>query len=210
MNMRVNEPVTGREVMMKDGDMLVSRTDTSGRITFVNQAFIDISEFSRDELLGQPHNVVRHPHMPKEAFADLWATVKAGKPWDGFVKNRCKNGDHYWVRANVTPFVEDGRIVGYVSIRSKPTREQVATAEALYRRFHDGTAQGLAIREGFAVKTGLGARLRLFAASIRGRLGMALGGMRRHDRHRHPGRGRYGKSARQCRQPVPRQHPRRS
>jgi aerotaxis receptor len=157
--MRVNEPITNREVVMQDGEMLVSRTDAGGRITFVNQAFIDISGFTRDELVGQPHNLVRHPHMPKEAFADLWATVKAGKPWEGFVKNRCKNGDYYWVRANVTPFVENGQIAGFVSIRSKPSRQQVAEAEALYGKFRDGKAQGLVIREGQAIRTGMAGTL---------------------------------------------------
>ncbi|MGE4281391.1 MAG: methyl-accepting chemotaxis protein [Magnetospirillum sp.] len=175
--MRINEPITTNEIVMTDGEMLVSRTDTGGRITFVNQAFVDISGYTRDELIGQPHNLVRHPHMPKEAFADLWATVKQGKPWEAFVKNRCKNGDFYWVRANVTPVMENGRTAGYVSIRSKPTREQVAAAESLYARFREGKAQGMAIKEGRVVQTGLAARLKLFGASIRGRLSLVLGGM---------------------------------
>jgi len=175
--MRINEPVTTREIVMKEGDMLVSRTDSGGRITFVNQAFVDISGFSRDELIGQPHNLVRHPHMPKEAFADLWGTIKAGKPWEGFVKNRCKNGDFYWVRANVTPTVENGQITGFVSIRSKPSRDQVAAAESLYARFREGKAQGMAIREGRVVHTSLAARAGVFFASIRGRLSIVLGGM---------------------------------
>ncbi|MBI2239693.1 MAG: Tar ligand binding domain-containing protein [Magnetospirillum gryphiswaldense] len=175
--MRINEPITTREIVMKDGEMLVSRTDTGGRITFVNQAFVDISGYTRDELIGQPHNLVRHPHMPKEAFADLWATVKNGKPWEGLVKNRCKNGDFYWVRANVTPVMENGRISGFVSIRSKPSREQVLAAEGIYARFREGKAQGLAVREGRVVDTGLAARAKVFFASIRGRLSAVLGGM---------------------------------
>ncbi|MBX9635514.1 MAG: PAS domain-containing protein, partial [Magnetospirillum sp.] len=115
--MRDNGSVTNHEILLKEGDLLVSRTDASGRITFVNQAFIDISGFTEQELIGAPHNLVRHPHMPKEAFADLWGTIKSGKPWEGFVKNRTKTGDYYWVRANVTPFIENGQIAGYVSIR---------------------------------------------------------------------------------------------
>ena len=130
--MRNNGPVTNQEVELGDGDLLVSRTDASGIITFVNQKFIDISGFSEEELVGSPHNVVRHPGMPKEAYADLWTTIKAGKPWEGLVKNRTKSGDHYWVRANVTPLIEDGRISGYISIRSKPARFQVDLAERAY------------------------------------------------------------------------------
>ncbi|MFC7335071.1 PAS domain-containing methyl-accepting chemotaxis protein [Rhodocista pekingensis] len=168
---------------LRDDELLVSRTDTGGRIVFVNRAFIEISGFSREELVGAPHNLVRHPHMPKEAFADLWATIKAGRPWEGLVKNRCKNGDHYWVRANVTPQVENGRVVGYVSIRSRPTREEIAAAEEAYARFRENRATGERIREGAVVAAGLGARLRRFARSITGRLtamvaiGMVAGGV---------------------------------
>ncbi|MCA1908084.1 MAG: methyl-accepting chemotaxis protein [Magnetospirillum sp.] len=172
--MRINEPITAREVMMKDGEMLVSRTDSGGRITFVNQAFIDISGFTRDELVGQPHNLVRHPHMPKEAFADLWATIKAGKPWEGFVKNRCKNGDFYWVRANVTPVMENGQVSGYVSIRSKPSRTQVAAAEALYKDFRENRAQGLVIREGRVEKTGWAGRVARMTSGITAALVTAI------------------------------------
>jgi len=126
--LRNNGPVTNQEVELGDGDLLVSRTNASGTITFVNQKFIDISGFAEQELVGSPHNVVRHPGMPVEAFADLWATIKAGKPWEGLVKNRTKSGDHYWVRANVTPLIEDGEISGFISIRSKPARSQVDQA----------------------------------------------------------------------------------
>lgn len=152
--MRDNGPVTNREVEMTDGDLLVSKTDTGGRITFVNDAFTAISGFSEQELLGAPHNLIRHPDMPKEAFADLWATVKAGRPWEGLVKNRCKNGDHYWVRANVTPLVENGQVTGYISIRSKPSRADVAAAAALYDSIRGGRAHGVQIRHGAAEATG--------------------------------------------------------
>ncbi len=172
--MRDNGPITSREVELKSGDLLVSRTDAGGRITFVNQAFIDISGFTEDELMGAPHNLVRHPHMPKEAFADLWATIKSGKPWEGFVKNRTKTGDYYWVRANITPIMEDGETVGYVSIRSKPGRAQVAEAERVYALFRAGRAKGLSIREGRVVSNGLAARLSVARKSI---LGMVAGGL---------------------------------
>ena len=139
--MRDNGPVTNREVLMKDKDILVSKTDAGGRITFVNKSFVDISGFSEDELVGSPHNVVRHSDMPKEAFANLWQTIKAGLPWQGLVKNRAKNGDHYWVRANVTPTIENGEITGYVSIRTKPTDFEKKEAERVYADIRKGQAK---------------------------------------------------------------------
>jgi len=168
--MRINEPVSGQEVVMADGQVLVSRTDTGGRITFVNSDFIQISGFTEEELLGSPHNMVRHPHMPQAAFTDLWRTVKAGLPWEGLVKNRCKNGDHYWVRANVTPEVEDGKVVGYISIRSKPDREAIAAAEKLYAEMREGRLTSHSLVEGQLVGTGLGARLGRMARALSGRV----------------------------------------
>ncbi|WP_040849396.1 PAS domain-containing protein, partial [Nitrospirillum viridazoti] len=114
--MRDTGPMTSREVELREGELLVSRTDPSGRITYANRAFIRVSGFSHEELIGAPHNLVRHPDMPKAAFADLWATIRAGRPWDGLVKNRTKGGDHYWVRANVTPVMEGGTVAGFISI----------------------------------------------------------------------------------------------
>ena len=130
--MRNNQPVTQREIEMADGAMLVSTTDEQGRITHCNAAFVAISGFGYDELLGQPHHIVRHPDMPPEAFKDMWATIGRGRPWSGVVKNRCKNGDHYWVLANVTPVVRKGRNIGYISVRQKPTRAQIDEAAQLY------------------------------------------------------------------------------
>ena len=101
--MKINEPVTGREHDYPDGTTLVSTTDTQGRITHCNAAFVAVSGYDYDELLRQPHHLVRHPDMPPEAFKDMWATIGRGRPWSGIVKNRRKNGDHYWVQANVTP-----------------------------------------------------------------------------------------------------------
>ncbi|WP_291066587.1 PAS domain-containing protein [Hydrogenophaga sp.] len=98
----------------------MSATDLESRITYANAAFVSISGYSIQELLGQPHKLVRHPDMPAAAFADMWATLKAGLSWTGLVKNRCKNGDFYWVRANVSPMVRDGRLVGCISVRTKP------------------------------------------------------------------------------------------
>ena len=132
--MRVNLPVSGREHEFEAGQTLVSATDLDSRITYCNPAFVAVSGYDAAELLGQPHNIVRHPDMPREAFRDMWATLQEGRPWTQVVKNRRKNGDHYWVLANVTPVVENGRAVGYMSVRSKPTRAQVQEAEALYAR----------------------------------------------------------------------------
>ena len=155
--MRKNLPVTQREYLLRDGMTIVSRTDLKGRIEYVNADFLEAAGFEEAELLDQPHNLVRHPDMPEQAFEDMWRTLKAGRPWTGLVKNRRKNGDHYWVVANATPLLENGSAVGYMSVRTRPTREQVQAAEAAYRLFIEGRAQGLAISEGHVVKTsGLG------------------------------------------------------
>ncbi len=168
--MRLNEPITDREIEMQDGVLLVSRTDTGGRITFVNKAFVDMSGYTEAELIGAPHNLIRHPHMPAAAFADLWATVKDGRPWEGLVKNRTKTGDFYWVRANVTPVIEEGRVTGYISIRTKPSRDQVAAADRIYADIRDGRAPHLTVRDGQAVRQGVLAALRNWSVSVAGRL----------------------------------------
>ncbi|MDH5392535.1 MAG: methyl-accepting chemotaxis protein [Gammaproteobacteria bacterium] len=136
--MRINEPVTHNEKVMREDQFLVTKTDLKGIITFVNRDFMEISGFTRDELVGKNHNVVRHPDMPPAAFEDLWSTVKNENPWVGLVKNRCKNGDYYWVDANVTPILEGGRIAGYMSVRNKPSRDKVAAAERLYADLNAG------------------------------------------------------------------------
>src|SRR5512135_1034724 len=153
--MRVNMPITNVERHLEPGEYIVSKTDLKGQITYINRPFLRISGFTEEELLGKSHNIIRHPDMPPEAFADLWRTLKSGKPWRGMVKNRCKNGDHYWVEANANPIWDDGRVVGYMSLRTRPTREQVEQADKLYCGFRDGSAKGLAIREGQVVRTGL-------------------------------------------------------
>jgi aerotaxis receptor len=136
--LRTNLPVTTIEHQVQEGAFIVSRTDLKGTIAYANDEFIRLSGFTEQELIGQPHNLVRHPDMPAAAFADLWATVKKGEPWHGMVKNRCKNGDFYWVDANVTPIREKGQITGYVSIRSKPSRSQIREAELLYAKLNGG------------------------------------------------------------------------
>ncbi|MBI5331203.1 MAG: PAS domain-containing protein, partial [Betaproteobacteria bacterium] len=158
--MRTNLPVTNVEHVMREGEFIVSKTDTRGVITYVNNYFVEMSGYSEKELLGAPHNIVRHPDMPEGAFQDLWDTLGAGKPWSGYVKNRCKNGDYYWVLANATPIEENGRISGYLSVRSRPDPAVVAAVDKIYRQFKDGTAQGLGVREGKVIQTGLIARAR--------------------------------------------------
>jgi len=176
--MRINEPVTQHEYELSDGATLMSTTDPQSHVTYANDAFIEASGFTREEIQGQPHNIVRHPDMPAEAFADMWATLKGGEPWTALVKNRRKNGDHYWVRANAVPVVRDGRPVGYMSVRTKPTRDEVAGAEALYRDFREGRAAGRRFHKGLVVRSGLGALLSLGQTlSVRGRIRLTLAAM---------------------------------
>ncbi|MDQ6992810.1 MAG: methyl-accepting chemotaxis protein [Mariprofundus sp.] len=137
--MKNNQPISQKEHKMKADDVLVSRTDLKGHIMYANKAFCDLAGFSEQELKGQPHNIVRHPDVPAAAFEDLWDTVKAGNPWTGIVKNRCKNGDYYWVVANVSPeYDSHGHVYGYISVRTAPTHEQIKFAENLYREVHAG------------------------------------------------------------------------
>ena len=138
--MRKNLPVTTVEIEFPEGEFIVSKTNLKGVITYVNRTFIEMSGFTEPELIGAPHNLVRHPDVPAEAFEDLWQTLKKGLPWCGLVKNRCKNGDFYWVFANVTPINENGQVTGYLSVRTRPTREQVNMAENLYREMREGRA----------------------------------------------------------------------
>ncbi len=157
--MRTNLPVTANEFVLRDDTLIVSRTDLKGRITYVNKDFLEVSGYSEAELVGEPHNLVRHPDMPVEAFQDLWDTLKAGRPWVGYVKNRCKNGDFYWVEAHAAPVWEGTEVVGYMSVRRKPARDKVAAAEAAYRLFREKQAGGLRIRDGWVESTGLAARI---------------------------------------------------
>jgi aerotaxis receptor len=136
--MRQNLPVTQREKTFPGHERLISTTDLNSVITYCNDAFVEISGFTREELVGQPHNLVRHPDMPPSVFQHMWETIKQGKPWMGIVKNRSKNGDFYWVSAYVTPVYENGRVVGYESVRSLPNDAQKRRAEKLYARLREG------------------------------------------------------------------------
>ena len=140
--MRNNGPITQKEYVLPAGTTLVSTTDLQSHIAYCNPAFVEVSGYDPAELIGQPHNLVRHPDMPAEAFRDMWATLTAGEPWTALVKNRRKNGDHYWVRANVTPVLDGGQVTGYMSVRTTAGRDEVARAEALYARMRDEAAAG--------------------------------------------------------------------
>ncbi len=136
--MRTNLPVTQKNVPVGEDVNIVSSTDLKGIITYVNEDFVAISGYTQEELIDQPHNILRHPDMPPTAFADLWKTVKSGHGWEGVVKNRCKNGDHYWVYAHVTPTHEGDQVVGYTSVRRKATPNEIAHAENLYQAMRSG------------------------------------------------------------------------
>jgi len=138
--MKINTPITNNAVEMKDNCILVSHTNLKGIITYCNQDFINISGFTEQELLGKNHNLVRHPDMPSAAYQNLWDTLKKEQTWTGIVKNRCKNGDYYWVKANVTQIKENGKVVGYMSVRTKPSSDEISNAEALYEKLKNGEA----------------------------------------------------------------------
>ena len=157
--MKKNFPVTGRENRYPADIHIVSTTDTKGRITSANGDFCKVSGFTLEELMGKAHNIVRHPDMPPAAFKDLWDTIKDGRAWMGVVKNRCKNGDHYWVDAFVTPIYEHGQITGYQSVRVQPERAWVERAEALYRALN---GKRLSWRDRWRINPPFGLRGKIF------------------------------------------------
>lgn len=162
--MRKNVPVTQQERTFNKETRLISVTDLHGFIQECNDAFVAISGFTRQELIGQPHNIVRHPDMPSQAFEVMWAHLKQGKPWMGLVKNRCKNGDFYWVDAYVTPVTQNGALVGFESVRSCPRREDIVRAERVYAELKQGAALKVPRRLGKPV--GWAALLAGLAASL--------------------------------------------
>jgi len=176
--MRVNLPVSGQEHPFPTGQTLVSTTDTKGRILYCNPIFIEVSGYSKEELLGQPHNIVRHPDMPEEAYRDMWDTIASGRPWSAAVKNRRKNGDHYWVMANATPLLQSGQPIGYMSVRTEATREQIQAAEQLYATMRAEKEAGRLIhtlKHGRLVKQTLGGRLaELTRLSLAGKMLVVL------------------------------------
>ncbi len=176
--MRINLPVTQQNFDYSGDELLVSSTNTKGEITHCNPAFVRVSGYGYDELIGQPHNIIRHPDMPAEAYKDLWRTIGRGEPWTGLVKNRRKNGDHYWVRANVTPILEGGKPRGYMSVRTKPSPGEAGAAEALYaqmRREADAGSRSFSLEAGSVRYHGLrGWRQRLAQMALLPRMALML------------------------------------
>ncbi|APW44242.1 methyl-accepting chemotaxis protein [Rhodoferax saidenbachensis] len=172
--MRVNQPITDNEYRLSPDQTLVSVTDTKGRITYCNPAFVAASGFSTEELLGQPHNLVRHPDMPAEAFRDMWETIQAQLPWSGLVKNRRKNGDFYWVQANATPMMDGAEVTGFLSVRTVPSAKGVAAAASLYQKMSADATKGhqtYVLKQGQVLRRDLWGRVqRLFQWSPLGKL----------------------------------------
>jgi PAS domain S-box-containing protein len=168
--MRTNLPVTNTEYPIGDETLIVSKTDTKGRMTYFNNQFVEASGFTEAELINQPHNMIRHPDMPPEAFEDMWATLKAGKPWAGAVKNRRKNGDFYWVQASATPIWEDGKVTGYMSVRSKLPADQREEAERVYVLLRANKAQAYRVTAGVIRRRSLFDHLAVFTRTLKARL----------------------------------------
>lgn len=139
-NMKINMPVTNNEVFMKKGEILVSRTDLNGRITYANDTFISISGFTRDELIGSDHSIIRHPEMPSAIYKQLWESIQQGRPWLGYIKNRTKSGDFYWVETNIIPKFKNGELHEFLSVRYAMKREELPKTEGLYKDLNDNKA----------------------------------------------------------------------
>ncbi|QDL96570.1 PAS domain S-box protein [Rhodopseudomonas palustris] len=168
--MRKNLPVTSDEYVLEDGTLIVSKTDVKGKLTYFNEQFVAASGFSEQELMGQPHNIVRHPDMPAEAFQNLWDTLKAGRPWVGAVKNRRKNGGFYWVLASATPLWENGEVTGYMSVRTKLPADQRAEAERVYALLAANKAHGYKIDDGIIRRRSWLDKFSVFTRTLKARL----------------------------------------
>lgn len=153
--MRNNQPVSQQEYQYPDDATLMSTTDASSHITYANDAFIDVSGFASEDIIGQPHSIVRHPDMPPQAFKDMWSTLQQGFPWTALVKNRRRNGDHYWVRANVVPIIRGGQTRGYLSVRTKPTAAEITGAQSLYNKMNRGELNNRRLHKGLLIRTGV-------------------------------------------------------
>lgn len=160
--MRDNGPVTQKEYFIGERMTLMSTTDRKSHITYANSAFIDASGYEEEFLQNKPHNLIRHPDMPSAAFADMWFTLQQGQSWTGMVKNRRQNGDHYWVRANVTPVYTHDNLTGYISVRHMAKREEIATAEKLYKKARDNQLKRHRFYKGLLIHRGVFSFLSLF------------------------------------------------
>ena len=130
----IKRPEPKDEEVLFDGRSLISETDLKGVITFVNRKFVEMTGYSKEEAVGQPHNILRHPDMPKAAFEGMWKIIKEGKTWEGYVKNLRKDGKYYWVVVNIVPKKdEDGNIIGYIASRKMPDRSKLAHIISQYK-----------------------------------------------------------------------------
>ena len=141
LDVKINLPVSDIEFPFPKGQTIVSKTDLKGVVTYANDTFVTVSGYDREELLGHSHNIIRHPDMPPEVFADLWAAIKSGLPWQGIVKNRRKNGDFYWVKALIVPVRSHNKTIGHMSVRTEPTAEEKRSAAARYQAVKDKRAR---------------------------------------------------------------------
>ncbi len=160
--MKRNTPVTQNEYLLNQDATLLSTTDIHSHINYANSAFIDASGFTEQQLMGEAHNIIRHPDMPPAAFGDMWFTIQQGDSWTGMVKNRRQNGDHYWVRANVTPVYQQGKLTGYISVRNIPQRAEIEASAALYQRVNENKLTGFRFYKGLVVRRGVFSFLSLF------------------------------------------------
>ncbi len=168
--MRKNLPVTEIEYPVSDETLIVSRTDLKGKIAYFNEDFVAAAGFTSEELMGQPHNMIRHPDMPPAAFQNLWDTLKAGKPWLGAVKNRRKNGDYYWVLATASPIRENGQVTGYTSIRTRLPADQRKLAEEVYAAIRENKPHNYRIDAGIIRRRSLFDHLSIFTRTLKARL----------------------------------------
>ncbi|WP_001230736.1 methyl-accepting chemotaxis protein [Leptospira interrogans] len=167
--MRKNLPITSQEITIPINSVLISHTDMKGRISYVSQDFANISGFSEEEMLGEPHNLIRHPDVPSEIFREMWETIQDGNPWSGIIKNRAKSGDYYWVDATVTPVMNEGVISGYMSVRKKATEDQIRRAEILFSQLKNTKSFLWKLKEGIQIlfkKLGLSGKIIVYALLV--------------------------------------------
>ncbi|EKP12599.1 methyl-accepting chemotaxis protein [Leptospira borgpetersenii] len=167
--MRKNLPITNQEIEISANAVLISRTDTKGRISYVSQDFAHISGFSEREMVGESHNLIRHPAVPPEVFREMWETIKRGNPWSGVIKNRAKSGDYYWVDATITPVMSEGVVSGYMSVRKKATQKQIKRAEILFNDLRNTKSFFWKLKAGIRTllkKLGISGRIFLYVSFV--------------------------------------------
>lgn len=165
--MRKNLPITNQEIEIPANAVLISCTDTKGRISYVSLDFAHISGFSEREMVGESHNLIRHPAVPPEVFREMWETIKRGNPWSGVIKNRAKSGDYYWVDATITPVMSEGVVSGYMSVRKKATQKQIKRAEILFDDLRDTKSFFWKLKAGIRTllkKLGISGRIFLYVS----------------------------------------------